>query len=101
MFGSPTEHAIKTIKYLNANNAILNKTNAQLVATIRARQQMKKGKKVINKTHLLSKDNADQLRAEIEAKEGADIAHRTAVEQKKEAALKRAQEEAGKAERAI
>jgi hypothetical protein len=94
MVGSPAEHAIKTIEYLNANNVILSKTNAQLVAITRARQQGKKGKKVISKARLLSKNNADKLRAEIEAKETADIAHKVAMGQKKkEQALKKTQEE--------
>jgi hypothetical protein len=64
MLGSPTKHAIYTIEYLNANNAILSITNAQLVATTRARQEAKKGKHVISKTRVLSKDDADRLQAE-------------------------------------
>jgi hypothetical protein len=35
MLGSPTKHAINMIEYLNANNAILSTTNAQLVAATR------------------------------------------------------------------
>jgi DDE superfamily endonuclease len=102
MQGSSAEHAIKTIEYLNANNAILSKTNAQLVATTRARKQVKKTKRAIGKARLLSKDHADKLRAEAEAKEAADIAHKVAVGQKKkEQTLKKAQEEADKTERAF
>jgi AAA15 family ATPase/GTPase len=102
MLRSSTDHAIKTIKYLNASNAILSKTNAQLVATVHARKQTKKGKQVIGKAHLLSKDDADRLRADIEAKETADIAHKAAMEEKKkEQARKKAQEEAEKLEKAI
>jgi hypothetical protein len=101
MVESPAEHAIKTIEYLNANNVILSKTNAQLVATTHAHQQGKKGKKVISKTRLLSKNDADKLRVEIEAKETADIAHKVAMGQmKKEQALKKTQEELKKTERA-
>jgi hypothetical protein len=68
MLGSPAEHTIKTIEYLNASNAILSKTNAQLMAITQAHQQAERGKKVISKARLLSKDDADKLRAEIEAK---------------------------------
>jgi hypothetical protein len=102
MLGSPAEHTIKTIKYLNASNAILSKTNAQLIATARARQQARKGKQAISKARLLSKNDADKLRVEIEAKEAADTARRAAMEQKKEEqTFKKAQEEAEKADRAI
>jgi DDE superfamily endonuclease/helix-turn-helix, Psq domain/Tc5 transposase DNA-binding domain len=102
MLGSPAEQVIKTIEYLNANNAILSKANAQLVATSRARQKAKKGKAAIGKARLLSRDDADKLRAEQEAKEAADIAHKVAIGQKRKAQnLKRAQEEADKAERAV
>lgn len=101
MLGSPAEHAIKTIEYLNANNATLSKTNAQLMAITWARQQTKKDKRVISKARFLSKDNADKLRAEIGAKKAADIAHKIAISRrKKEQALKKALEEVGKAERA-
>jgi pyruvate/2-oxoglutarate dehydrogenase complex dihydrolipoamide acyltransferase (E2) component len=101
MLGSPAEQAIKTIEYLNASNAILSKSNAQLVASTRARQQAKKGKKAISKARLLSKHDADQLRADIEAKKAADVAHKAATKHKKEEqALKKTQEEAEKAERA-
>jgi hypothetical protein len=102
MLGSPADHAIKIIEYLNASNAILSKTNAQLVAIARAREQAKKGKQVIGKARLLSKDDADKLRADIEAKQAADIAHKTAMEEKKkEQARKKAQEETEKLEKAI
>jgi hypothetical protein len=102
MLGSPADHAIKTIEYLNASNAILSKTNAQLVAIARAREQAKKGKQVISKARLLSKNDADRLRADIEAKEAADIAYKAAIEEKKkEQARKKAQEEAEKLEKAI
>jgi hypothetical protein len=51
---------------------------------------------------VLSKDDADRLQEEAEAKDAADIAHRVAMGQKKkEQALKKAQEEAQKAERVI
>jgi hypothetical protein len=101
MLGSPTDHAIKTIEFLNANNAILSKTNAQLVATSRARKQTQKDKRVISKARCLGKDDADKLYTEIMAKEAAEIAHKDAIKQKKkEQALKKAQEEAEKAERA-
>jgi hypothetical protein len=80
---------------------VLSKTNAQLMAITRARQQAKKGKRIISKARLLSKDNADKLRAEIGAKNAADIAHKIAVSRKKkEQAFKKAQEEVEKAERA-
>ncbi len=39
MAGSPADHCIKTIKYLNANNAILNKMNTQLVLAARSCKQ--------------------------------------------------------------
>ena len=102
MLGSPAEHAIKTIEYLNANNAILNKMNTQLVAASRSRQQAKKGKKTLGKARSLSKEDVDKMRKEAEAKEAAEIAHKAAMEQKKkEQALKKAQKEADKAERAF
>jgi hypothetical protein len=101
MLRSPAEQAIKTIEYLNANNAILSQTNAQLVATARSRQQARKTKKAISRARLLSKDDADKLRAELEAKEAADIAYKMNMRQKKEQALKKAQEEEKKEERAI
>jgi hypothetical protein len=44
MLGSPAEHAVRTIEYLNANNAILSIINAQLVAAARARREAKKNK---------------------------------------------------------
>jgi hypothetical protein len=51
---------------------------------------------------LLSRDDADKLRAEQEAIDAADIAHKIATGQKrKEQNLRRAQEEADKAERAV
>jgi hypothetical protein len=101
MLRSPAAHAIRTIEYLNANNAILAKSNAQLVATARARQDAKKGKKTISKARLLSKDDADKLRAAEEAKEAADEAHRLAIAQKKQViGHKKAQEMAEKAARA-
>lgn len=90
MLGSPAEHCIKTIEYLNANNAILNTTNAQLVVATRSRKQARKAKKTLGKARILSKEDADKLQAEAEAKEAADIAHRVAIGQKKkEQALKR------------
>jgi hypothetical protein len=101
MLGSPAEQAIKTIEYLNASNAILSKLNAQLVALTRARQQTRKGKKTISKARLLSKHDADQLRADIEAKKAADIAYKAAVKhKKKEQALRKTQKKTEKAERA-
>lgn len=102
MLGTPAEHCIKTIEYLNANNAILSTTNAQLVATARSRKENRKAKKILGKARVLSKEDVDTLQAEAEAKEAADIAHQVAVEQKKkEQALKKTQEEADKAERAF
>jgi hypothetical protein len=102
MLGSPAEYAIRTIEYLNANNAILSTTNAQLVATARARQEAKKGKQVISKARVLSKEDADRLRAEKEATGAAEAAHKAHMQQKKgQIALKRAEEEAEKVERAI
>ncbi len=103
MTGSPAEHTIKTIEYLNANNAILSKTNAQLMAAARTRQQSKKGnKKTLGKARVLGKEAADAKRAEKEAKEAADIAHKVAMGQKKKEQMrKKAQQEADKAERAI
>ncbi len=101
MSGSPAQHYIKTIEYLNANNAILNTTNAQLVAATRSRKQNRKAKKTLSKARVLGKEDAEQLQAEAMAKEAADIAHRVAIGQKKkEQALKKAQEKADKAERA-
>jgi hypothetical protein len=102
MLGSPAEHALRTIEYLNANNAILSTTNAQLVATARARREGKKNKQVISKARVLSKEDADKLRAEKEATEAAEIAHKAHMQRKKEqAALKKTYEEAEKRERAI
>ena len=102
MAGSPAAHCIKTIEYLNANNAILNKTNTQLVIAARSRKQVRKTKKALGKARVLSKEEANKLQAEAEAKEAADIAHKAAMGQKKkEQALKKAQEEADKAERAF
>jgi hypothetical protein len=81
---------IKTIKYLNANNAILSTTNAQLVATARARLETKKGKQVISKARVLSKEDADKLWAEKEAMGAVKAAHKADIQQKKEQmALKR------------
>jgi predicted component of type VI protein secretion system len=102
MLGSPAEHAIRTIEYLNANNAILSTINAQLVATARARQEAKKGKQVISKARVLSKEDADRLQAEKEATRAAEAAHKAHIQQKKgQIALKRAEEEVEKVERAI
>jgi hypothetical protein len=102
MLRSPTDYTINTIKYSNASNAILSKTNAQLVAIAHAYKQTKKGKQVIKKTRLLSKNDADRLRVNIEAKEAADVAYKAAMEEKKkEQARKKAQKEAEKLEKAI
>ncbi len=101
MAGSPADHYIKIIKYLNTNNAILSKINTQLVIAARSRKQVRNAKKAIGKARVLGKEDADKLQAEIEAKEAAEIAHKAAIGQKKkEQALKKAQEEANKAERA-
>ena len=101
MAGSPADHCIKTIEYLNTNNVILSKTNTQLVIATRSRKQVRNAKKVIGKARVLGKEDADKLQAEIEVKEAAEIAHKAAIGQKKkEQALKKAQEEADKAERA-
>jgi hypothetical protein len=83
MLRSPVKHVINIIKYLNANNAILSKINADLVAASRAYKETKKGKQIINKARFLSKNDVDRLRAEQEAKTTADIAHKRAAEQKK------------------
>jgi hypothetical protein len=64
MLESLAKHVIRTIEYLNANNAILSTTNAKLVAITRAHQEAKKSKHVISKTRVLSKKNADRLWAE-------------------------------------
>jgi hypothetical protein len=72
-----------------------------LVATARAHQDVKKGKKTISKARLLSKEDADELRVAEEAKKAADEAHRLVIAQKKrEIGHKKAQERAEKAERA-
>jgi hypothetical protein len=102
MLESPAEYAIRTIEYLNANNAILSTTNAQLVATAHARKGAKKGKQVISKARLLSEEDADRLRAEKQTTDAAEAAYQANIQQKKEQmALKRAAEEADKVERAI
>jgi hypothetical protein len=49
----------------------------------------------------LSKDDADKLRAELKAKEAADITYKMNMRQKKEQTLKKTQEETKKKERAI
>lgn len=101
MLENSAAHCIRIIEYLNANNAILNTINNQLITAARSRKQARKAKKTLGKARVLSRDDADALQAEAEAKEAADIAHRVAMEQKKkEQALKKAQEEADKAERA-
>jgi hypothetical protein len=98
---SPAKRVISTIEYLNANNAILSKINTDLVATTRTHKESKKGKRVINKARFLSKADADKLREEQEAKHMADIAHKRAMGEKKhQQALKKAQIEAEKLERA-
>jgi hypothetical protein len=102
MLGSSAEYCIRTIEYLNANNAILSTTNSQLDIASCSRKQVRNAKRPLSKARVLSKDDADKLQEEAEAKEAADIAHRVAIGQKKkEQALKKAQEEADKAERAI
>jgi hypothetical protein len=102
MLRSSAEQAIKIIEFLNVNNAILAKTNSQLVAIARARKDAKKSKRIINKARVLSKADADQLRLEAEAKEAADIAHKAAMEEKKKKqAVKMAQNQAEKTQRAI
>jgi predicted component of type VI protein secretion system len=102
MLESPAKHCIRTIEYLNANNAILSTTNSQLVLASRSRKQIRNAKKTLSKARVLSKDDADKLQKEAEAKEAADIAHRAAIGQKKkEQTLKKANEEAEKAERVI
>jgi hypothetical protein len=58
----------KPIEYLNASNAILSKLNAQLVALTCAGQQAKKGEKAIRTARVVSKQDTDQLRADIETK---------------------------------
>jgi hypothetical protein len=44
MLRSPVKHVINTVKHLNANNTILSKINADLVAVSRAYKETKKGK---------------------------------------------------------
>ena len=58
MLGSPRDYYVKTLKYLNAQNAILSKENAQLVTTARSRQQSKRSKQGIGKARILSKEEA-------------------------------------------
>jgi DDE superfamily endonuclease/helix-turn-helix, Psq domain len=102
MLGSPADHVVNTIEYLNANNAVLSKVNAELVAATRARKEAKKSRKSINKARVLSKTDADELRAEQEARDIAARAHQQSIQQKKhEQTLKKAQIEAEKAERAL
>lgn len=101
MLGSPSEKTVKTIEFLNANVAILSKDNAQLVASMRARQT-RRSNKSMGKARVLSKEEADRMRAEAEAKEAAELAHKASMkEKKKEQALKKACEEAEKEERQI
>jgi hypothetical protein len=83
MLRSPAALCIKTLEYLNAINAILSKENAQLVATARARQQAKKSKQTLGKARVLSKEDAEKLRAEAEAEKAAEIAKKIAIGQKK------------------
>jgi hypothetical protein len=64
MLRSPVKHIINIIKHLNANNAILSKINADLVAVLRVYKETKKGKQIINKARFLSKANVNRLRAE-------------------------------------
>jgi hypothetical protein len=80
MLSSPTDHIIKTIEFLNTNNAILSKTNAQLVVTSRAWNQTQKDKRVISKARYLDKNDAYKLYIEIMVKEAAEIAHKNAIE---------------------
>jgi len=102
MSGSPAQHCMRTIEYLNANNAILHTTNARLVAAARSRKESRKAKKALGKARALGKEDADKLQADTEAKEAAEKAQKIAIGQKKkEQALKKAQEEAARAERAI
>ena len=55
----------------------------------------------MGKARLLSKEEADKMRAKIEAKEATELAHKIAMgRKKKEQALKKARKEAEKAERA-
>jgi hypothetical protein len=79
MLRSPAEHAIYIIEYLNANNAILSTTNTQLVATAHACKGAKKGKHVISKAHVLSKDDADRLQAEKVATDAAEAAQKAII----------------------
>ena len=101
MTESPVEYTIRVIKYLNVNNAILNKTNVQLVTTART-QQSKKNKRTLDKARLLSKETADVKRTEVEVKKTADIVHKVAIGQKKkEQMLKKTKEKTDKTERTI
>jgi hypothetical protein len=74
MLGSPAEHYIKTIEYLNTNNAILSTTNTQLVAATRSRKQARKAKRTLSKARVLSREDTVALQAEAEAKDAADLA---------------------------
>jgi hypothetical protein len=60
-----------------------------------AGQQAKKGEKAIRKACVLSKQDADQLRADIETKKATCLAHKAVTKhKKKEQALKKTQEAA-------
>jgi hypothetical protein len=86
MLGSPAALCVKTLEYLNATNAILSKENAQLVATARARQQAKKGKQTLGKARVLSKEDAEKLRADAEAEKAAEIAKKNSYRAEEERA---------------
>jgi hypothetical protein len=83
MLRSPVKHVINIIKYLNTNNAILSKINADLVAILHAYKKTKKDKQIINKARFLSKADINRLRAEQEAKNTANIAYKQAAKLKK------------------
>lgn len=85
MLGSPAALS-KRSNNLNATNAILNKENAQLVATARAHQQAKKGKQTLGKARVLSKEDAERLRAETETEKAAEIAKKNSYRAEEEGA---------------
>ena len=97
---SPQKRVLEVIEVLNANNAILSKVNADLVAATRTNKRQANGKRIITKARFLSQIDADKLRAEEKLKEeAAQAAKRAQGTKKKGQALKKAEMEAGKADR--
>lgn len=80
---------------------ILDKINAKFVAPQYAQEMKEQSKKTLNKTHFLSKEEADELRAEQQAKEASALDKNAAQRQKKpQQALKVAEEVSAKPQRA-